>query len=165
MFKGMDPSLKYTFYGIFTIFLGLFIATYHTLTIAFTNNEGVMNKNYYEIGLKYEHVIEEQKKLKEEGYHFESSLLSTSPTLKTGINEIEIKFLKGNENLPESSVEVKIEKRATEKFTHSSSLLKSESGQFLGKLNIETEGKWFLTITGTDHGKVLKKYFPIDVVN
>ena len=49
MFKGMDPSLKYTFYGIFTIFLGLFIATYHTLTIAFTNNEGVMNKNYYEI--------------------------------------------------------------------------------------------------------------------
>lgn len=165
MFKGMDPSLKYTFYGIFTIFLGLFLATYHTLTIAFSNNEGVMNKNYYEIGLKYEHVIGEQKKLIEEGYHFESSLLSDTAPLKKGINEVEIKFLKGNESLPESSVEIKIEKRATEKFTHSSPLVKTENGLFSGTLNIETKGKWYLTITGTDHGKVLTKYFPIDVVN
>ncbi len=165
MFKGMHPSLKYTFYGIIAIFMSLFVATYHTLKVAFTNNEGVMNKNYYEVGLKYERVIEEQKKLQEEGYHFEGSLLMDSPTLKKGINEIQISFLKGKEFLSDSSVEVKIEKRATEKFTRSTSLQSSASGIFQGTLSIETEGKWFLTITGNDHGKILKKYFPIDVVN
>jgi hypothetical protein len=61
MFKGMDPSLKYTFYGIFAIFFSLFVATYHTLKVAFNGNEGVMNKNYYEIGLfRYDEFSSEQ---------------------------------------------------------------------------------------------------------
>ena len=160
----MHKSLKYTFYGIIVIFLFLFFATYHTLKIAFTNNEGVMNKDYYEVGLNYEKFIDAQKKLIEEGYHFESQIISENPKLKKGENNIEIKFLRESQNISGAEVELKIEKRATDKFTKIIKL-QDNNGIYSGKIFPETGGKWFLTITGNDHGKILKKYFPVDVIN
>jgi len=165
MFKGMDQSLKYTFYGIFAIFLSLFAATYHTLKVAFTGNEGVMNKNYYEVGLNYEKFIEDQKVMIEEGYHFEGSLLSLNPSLKKGVNTIEIEFLKGNDKLNTAEVELKIEKRATDNFTKITKLTREDNGKYIGNIELQNEGKWFITITGIAEGRVLKKYFPVDVVN
>lgn len=161
----MEKSLRYTFYGIIATFLLLFLATYHTLKIAFSGHEGVMNKDYYEVGLNYEKLIEEQKKLIEEGYHFEGTIFGENPTLKSGENPISIKFLKGDAPISDARVTVKLEKRATDKFTKIFDIQSFENGRYEGVLSIASEGKWFITITGSDNGKTLKKYFPIDVVN
>lgn len=165
MFKHMDKSLRYTFYGIITTFLLLFWATYHTLKIAFTDHEGVMNKDYYEIGLNYEKFIEEQKKLMEEGYHFEGNLFGEHPTLKSGDNKFSIGFFRGDVPIEDAKISLKLEKRATDKYTKVLVLPATSKGIYEGFTNLNMEGKWFLTVTGDDHGKILKKYFPIDVIN
>jgi len=165
MFKHMEKSLRYTFYGIIATFLLLFLATYHTLKIAFSGHEGVMNKDYYEVGLNYEKFIEEQKKLIGEGYHFEGILFGEHPILKPGENPISIKFFRGDTPISDARVTVKLEKRATDKFTKIVDIQPIENGKYEGILDIATEGKWFITITGNDNGKTLKKYFPIDVIN
>lgn len=165
MFSSMDKSLRYTFYGIIATFMLLFLATYHTLKIAFSGHEGVMNKDYYEVGLNYEKFIDEQKKLIEEGYHFEGLLFGDHPTLKPGENPVSLRFFKGETPISNAKITLRLEKRATDKFTRISEIPQGDEGKYEGTIEIAAEGKWFLTITGDDNGKVLKKYFSIDVVN
>ncbi|MCP5510307.1 MAG: FixH family protein [Leptospiraceae bacterium] len=160
----MDKSLRYTFYGIIAIFLSLFVATYYTLRIAFEGHEGVVRTDYYEIGLNYNKYLQDQKALVKEGYKFDSKLNERS-FLRLGNNPIEIKFYKNDTLLSDSSVVIKLERRATKKFDKTLKLQIDQDGNHRGEIDINSTGQWILTLMGTHDGKTLQESYNIDVMN
>lgn len=103
----LHKSMKLAFTWIWIAFIALISATAVTIRYANENYTGPIEREYYEIGLNYEKSILEQRKMLEEGYSFESVLLSQN--LKLGKNPIVIRFLK----LPESqSAEPRFESKS-----------------------------------------------------
>ncbi|HMV78284.1 MAG TPA: FixH family protein [Leptospiraceae bacterium] len=63
MATNLHPSVKRAFILIGLLFLGLFAATAVTVKVAYSQESGLIDKNYYEIGLEYENFL--RKKIQE----------------------------------------------------------------------------------------------------
>ncbi|EMY15549.1 FixH family protein [Leptospira weilii str. Ecochallenge] len=155
----LHKSMKLAFTWIWIAFIALISATAVTIRYANENYTGPIEREYYEIGLNYEKSILEQRKMLEEGYHYESVLFSPNPNLKLGKNPILIRFLKSGIPVGGAKIGVQIERSATDLWNRSF-LLKEDpktKGNYLGVLEFSEIGPWVLSIKGEISGRSLKK--------
>ncbi|AIT10950.1 FixH family protein [Leptospira santarosai] len=155
----LHKSMKLAFAWIWIAFIVLIFATAVTIRYANENYTGPIERDYYEIGLNYEKSVLEQKKMIEEGYHYESVLFSPNPNLKLGKNAIVIRFLKSGIPVSGAKVRIQIERSATDLWNRSFLLEEDPktNGNYLGVLEFSETGPWVLSVKGEISGKNLKK--------
>lgn len=158
-----ENSVRFALIMMGLAFAALMGATWYTIKIAMTGHEPVMDTHYYEKGLNYEKEIAESVQMRSEGYHFDSSLLSTDSNLSKGVNEIEIRIFK--KDLPVNNAKLFLvrERAATSKFTEKKDLIFDKDGIYRANVDFPFDGSWQITLNATVEGRGFDKTFMVTV--
>ncbi len=160
----LSKSVKRAFIAMGIAFFFLIVATIYTVYIANKDFEPVADPNYYEKGLNYDKEIEKKLEMLEEGYHFETNLLTDRYPLKTGSNKVSVNLLKKDINVQDAKVFIQWERAATHKFTKKVELnFSKEDLLYTGTVDIPHYGQWIITLSSDINRKVFEKKFPIIV--
>ncbi|MCB1193064.1 MAG: FixH family protein [Leptospiraceae bacterium] len=156
----LSKSMKRAFFIMGIAFFFLIVATVYTVYLATKEYEPVVDPNYYEKGLNYDKEIGRKLEMKNEGYRFETNLLTEKYPLKTGSNTVSVLLFKNSEKVQDAKTFMQWERSATNKFTKRVPLhFSKENSQYTGTVDIPYYGQWIITLIAEINGKVFEKRF------
>jgi nitrogen fixation protein FixH len=157
-FRELDKSVQRAFYAIGVTFFSLFVATGITIYLANQGHEPVLDPNYYEKGLNYEKTLEDNLKMKEEGFSIDSDIFEKVYPWTRGKNQIQVRFSQNGKPVSGARLILKIERGATFQFNQEIQLSwNQDSEAYEGDLSIEDFGLWVATIQAYHNERNFKR--------